>query len=115
MYKKYLRNNHTHVLEHGTDEDKFIVKNMDCNPRLLLILDDCVSSGANELNKAITSIFFEGRHRYITLIIATQQDTKINKGLRDNAYISIFCTLPVASKVLKKMDLGSDLLKQYEK
>ena len=58
-------------MEKGTNEDKFVVKYMTSNPRVLIILDDCIAGNIKELNATVEKIFYQGRHFNITLILAT--------------------------------------------
>jgi len=71
IYKKYILINREYLERHGSKKDKFVLKYFQYNPRILIILDDCVSSHVKELNASVEKIFFEGRHRNITLILAT--------------------------------------------
>ena len=64
----------------------------------MLILDDCASTFKKYYKKSnvIKKIFYEGRHRYFTTVITTQDDKEIDSELRKNSMISIF-TSPQAS------------------
>ena len=71
IYKKYLAINKEYIRTNGSDKDKFVVKFMNSNPKVLIILDDCLSANTKELNASIEKIFYQGRHVNITMILAT--------------------------------------------
>jgi hypothetical protein len=70
-----------------------IIKCLNINPNLLLILDDCAYN-ANVWCKynEIKEIFMNGRHHKITLMISFQDDKLLDSSLRKNAFINIFTT-----------------------
>lgn len=86
------------------EEKKVIVDFLDINPKLLVILDDCmealnaISKKSSDKSKNddeglddITSLLFtQGRHKYITIIAIAQDDNKISTTMRKGAFISIF-------------------------
>lgn len=67
-------------------------------PRLVLVLDDCVS-GVAGLSRDVNfrRLYYQGRHDNIVLIIAVQDDTGIHANFRKNASLSIFCAGCTAS------------------
>ena len=79
-----------------------IVQYLDINPRILLILDDCLEdikqiskvkrTGKSDADNAsiMDKIFFKGRHYFITILIASQNDADITVALRRNTFLSIF-------------------------
>lgn len=75
------------------DSEIQIIKCLNINPNLLLILDDCAYN-ANVWCKysEIKEIFMNGRHHKITVMISFQDDKLLDSGLRKNAFINIFTT-----------------------
>ena len=61
------------------------------NPRLLLILDDCASEFKIWFTKiaAFKHIFYEGRWKNMTTVIASQDDTAIDPKFRKNSMTTI--------------------------
>jgi hypothetical protein len=116
IYKKMIGNptNNAIISKLGSDTDKLVAKYSHTNPRILLILDDIISYGSKDLNKSVEKIFYEGRHRNITIILATQRDVKIDKSIRDNAHLSIFCKKEVANSAIKKFDFDTVTLKEFQ-
>lgn len=62
------------------------------NPRLLLVMDDCLSSKKEWVNeKSIKELFFNGRHYQITYILTIQDPMGLPPELRRNFdYIFLF-------------------------
>jgi hypothetical protein len=55
------------------------------------------------LNLALERVFYEGRHINFTVLVATQKDTEFKKGLRENAFVSFFCSKTMGENVLSKL------------
>ncbi len=100
VYKTTI-SEHKHVLIQNTNDvfELGILKNIDLNPNLVIIMDDCVEEIYNISKKhkvtsdeefSMDSLFSKGRHFFITIIIAAQDDNKILPAIKKNAYVSIF-------------------------
>jgi hypothetical protein len=93
-----------HVL---TEEQQMIVKNINFNPNILLLLDDCASSVKEWKDlKEMKQLFFEGRHYHATVIIAMQNESILPPPLRNNAHINIFTTEAVVNTYFRKDSCG---------
>jgi hypothetical protein len=103
LYKTAIRENRQCLLENINDPlYTSIIKKIDMNPRLLIVMDDCIDdivaiSGKSKKDKSgdskpsiMDTIFSRGRWAYITIIIAAQDDVKVTAAIRKNTYISIF-------------------------
>jgi hypothetical protein len=90
--KTLIRNKNNHSYNLSQDE-KSVLKYCTFNPHMLLILDDCAHS-IKSWGKfpEMADLFFNGRHKYITTIIALQNDKLLPSALRENARINIFTT-----------------------
>ena len=76
-----------------------VIKYLDFNPKMLLILDDCGSDAKKGWGKSteINKLFYQGRHYHITTIIALQSDKDLAPSLRKNAFVAIFTTAQCAT------------------
>ena len=103
IYRIAIRKNSTMLTVHLKDEIlRAVVQNIDYNPRLLLIMDDCIddivaicskskkSKTGDSKPSIMDTIFSRGRWAYITIIIAAQDDVKLIGAIRKNTYVSIF-------------------------
>jgi hypothetical protein len=111
VYKTAIRF-HKVQLEQRKDlsgQEKAAITYLDFNPRVLLILDDC-ASGFKEICKKkptlFKEIFYEGRWRYFTTIISTQDDKEIDSSLRKNTKVSIFTTSQAATSNFERSSNG---------
>ncbi len=74
-------------------EEKYTLQYIDFNPRILIVIDDCGSDLWKHRNDPlIQDMFTQGRHLYITFILALQDDKMLPAELRKNAMVSIFTT-----------------------
>lgn len=71
--------------------DRYIVKYLDLNPYMMLVMDDCASQ-LKTLSKCaeLLQLFTLVRHLGISVIIAAHNDTNLVPGLRNSAFTSIF-------------------------
>jgi len=89
LFSDNLSNTYSPKLIEGifNKQSELIKKNTDTKP-ILIILDDCISSEAFKQNKhsnILNKIAAVGRHKKISLIIATQSIKGISTGLRSNS------------------------------
>jgi hypothetical protein len=61
------------------------------NPNILVIFDDCAADLRPFFNKdEFRTIFYNGRHSFITVILCCQDDTDLHANLRKNAKLAFF-------------------------
>lgn len=91
--KKYLQM-YKNKLTNLTEEETNILKHLDFNPRLVLVLDDCTADIKDiksfEAKQILKKMFYQGRHYFVTIILAIHDDKALPGELRNNAYISLF-------------------------
>jgi len=101
--KSINENQHKLVMQDLSETDAYTLKYLNCNPRCLLIIDDCVAQIQETKNKAILySMFMEGRHKNITFVMALQDDKALISELRKNAFFSIFTTRQCATALFHR-------------
>lgn len=96
IYKRYISANKNLLLRMNLDADeKFALKFLDFNPRMVILFDDC-SADFKKVSKEgkviLEKMFFQNRWAFLTVIIAVHDDKLLSSELRKNAYISIFTT-----------------------
>ncbi len=89
------------------DMQKTIINNFNINPRLFLLIDDCMASvkewaGLEETKK----LFYQGRHYAISVALSAQSEVSIPPPLRSNAHISIFTTQTIVNTFINKASSG---------
>lgn len=100
IYKKYLTPHYQALWERSdlSEDERYCLAYMHFNPRLLLVFDDCAAMLKPFFNSEIfRTLFYRGRHSYITSIFSVQDDTDVPANLRKNAFISFF-TEPVVAR-----------------
>ncbi len=101
-----------------SDTEMTILNNLEINPNLLLIIDDCAASIKEWKDLEETKkLFFQGRHYRVTTIFTMQNESIIPVPLRSNAHISIFTTKKIATTFFLKASsgVGTDERKKIEK
>ncbi len=77
-----------------TEHENNIVKLLDINIKVVIVLDDCASKAKDwGKSEVIKEIFFQGRHYQITTIISLQGDKEITPVIRQNAFVVFFTTM----------------------
>jgi energy-coupling factor transporter ATP-binding protein EcfA2 len=97
-YKNSIRNNILKLKEMKlTLNEMTALEYIDLNPRLMIILDDVSDKfkGWMKLFKKgetnpFESIFYQGRHNFITFLFAAHDDTVVEPQLRKNSRITIY-------------------------
>jgi hypothetical protein len=98
LYKSIIRENQTKLSKlELTNKESITLEYLDVNPRLMIIIDDCSELfkgwmklfSKGEAN-VFESIFFKGRHNYISLVFAAHDDKIVAPELRKNARVTIF-------------------------
>lgn len=101
-------NSHTLSNMNLSDMQKSILNNLEINPNLLLIIDDCAASIKEWRDLEETKqLFFQGRHFKVTTILTMQNEAIIPPALRSNAHISIFTTKKIATTYFLKASSGA--------
>lgn len=89
-----------------TDDERWTLKYIDLNPKLLLIFDDCTDILKKiKTNPVIQKLFYQGRHVGITCLIGLHTDKALDAELRKNAFVTVFTSEPAA---LAYFDRGSN-------
>jgi hypothetical protein len=72
-------------------EEKFSLKYINLNPRLVLIFDDCTDIMKKiKTHSVIQKLFYQGRWNFISTIIACHTDKALEPELKKNAFVQIF-------------------------
>lgn len=100
IYKNSIRENKIFLQSAKLSiEQVTAIDNIDLNPKLLLILDDCASKFKVWFKKhgaLMNEIFYEGRQYHMSTIITIQDDKAMESEWRKNAMVSIFMTDVIA-------------------
>jgi hypothetical protein len=77
-----------------TEDEEFSLKYMNINPHCCIIWDDVLSDlrGLKREGGVIDDIFTKGRHMFVTLIAALQNDTTLTTTIRKAVMVNIFTT-----------------------
>jgi hypothetical protein len=101
LYKNTIRRSKAALEDsNGLSTDELCCVNyLDFNPNVLIVFDDCASAFKKWVKEspAIKEMFYNGRHAFITQIIACQDDKEMDSELRKNALVSIFTTNQAAT------------------
>lgn len=99
VYKRYITPYYNDLYQKELSEDEmFSLTNLQFNPRLVLVFDDCAADLKAHFNKDVfRRLFYQGRWASLTTIIMAQDDTDIPANLRKNAFVSFFTTPIVCS------------------
>jgi hypothetical protein len=74
-----------------TIDEKYTLRYINLNPRLVLIFDDCTEQiNKYKKNPVIQKLFYQGRHSYISMILASHTDKSLDPELKKNAFITVF-------------------------
>jgi ABC-type dipeptide/oligopeptide/nickel transport system ATPase component len=100
IYKKFIIPNYADLHSAGdlSEDEKFSLRYVEFNPRLLLIFDDCAAQLKPMFKLDIMrKLFYQNRHSFITVIFGLQDDTDLAANLRKNAFVSFF-TEPIVCR-----------------
>jgi hypothetical protein len=114
MYKKTIERFKSNLESMNlNDKETIALEYLNINPRLMLIIDDRSEQfkGWMKLFKKgetnpIESIFYRGRHNYITAIIACHDDKLLDTELRKNARVAIYADSTALTSSLNKTQSG---------
>jgi len=100
LYKKYITEHYAELYarEDLTEDELYSLSNLQFNPRLLLIFDDCAAELKGLFTKEIfRKFFYQGRWASLTTLVVAQDDTDIPTNIRKNAFISFYTNAVVCT------------------
>lgn len=99
-----------------SEDERFALQYLNINPRLLLIFDDCTDLLSRlKTNKIIQKLFYQGRHCYVTIIIACHTDKALASEIRAQSFINIFTEDKTFRAYFKRTDCDRESKKEAEK
>lgn len=110
FYKNSIKKNKNKILLTKLDDDDiFVLKYLDFNPNLLLVMDDCaVAIKKWGKDETIKKIFYQGRYYHITSLYTFQDDKSLTAELRQNAFLTFFTTKQCAVTYFGRLSNGFD-------
>lgn len=85
----------------------YVLKYLDFNPEILLILDDCADEFKQYNNhELIRMLFYKARHFRITFLISFQDDKDLDSSLRKGAHVKVFTNSNVAGTYFNRSANG---------
>ena len=89
---------------------------IDINKEIVLVLDDC-SSELRTLakEKRFVQLFYQGRHKGVTLIVSCHDDTDLNSNLRKNVFYSIPTSTVMAEMMILRGTFGRKSVIEQER
>jgi hypothetical protein len=120
LYKSAIKKNQTYLENMRlTAHEKIALEYLELNPRLMIILDDVTDKFGtwmayfkkSEINP-FNSIFYQGRHNYITLVFAAHDDKIVDTELRKNSRVTIYTT---SASLMTSIDKKSNGYTKKEK
>jgi hypothetical protein len=94
IYKKVFLSNFSYlcnIYQDLPEDEQYVLKYINFNPKILVILDDCAAEIKSLYNQPIMrKFFYQGRHCQVTLIISCQDDTDLSTNFRKNIFVSMF-------------------------
>ena len=94
-----------------TEEERYTVKYASLNPRLVVILDDCTDLLKKfKSHPVMQKMFYQGRHSFITTIIACHTDKALDAELKKNSFVNMYTEETCARACFdrKSADLGKE-------
>lgn len=92
IYKHYINENRERLARMSlSNDEKFSLKYLNLNPRLVIIFDDCTDLLKKfKSHPVMQKLFYQGRWAFITVLIACHTDKALDPELKKNAFINIF-------------------------
>lgn len=108
IMRSCIKDNLTFINNQNLDGmQKVIVTNLEINPNILLLIDDCAASIKEWRDLTETKqLFYQGRHYKVTTVLTVQHEAILPPLLRTNAHISIFTTQEIVNTFLKRDSSG---------
>lgn len=91
-----------------TEEERYTLRYVNFNPRILLVFDDCTEQLRREKGDILEKIFYAGRHMFITTIMACHTDKTFTPELKKQTFLSIYTGSSVASAYIERPSTGFD-------
>lgn len=86
-------------------DERFSLKYLNFNPRMVLIFDDCSAQFKKIKTPAgkatLGDIFYRGRHVYLSVVIAVHDDKLLDSEWRKNSFVNVFTTPHAAHAYFK--------------
>jgi energy-coupling factor transporter ATP-binding protein EcfA2 len=107
-YKKYIADHAKYLFSLPlTMSEKLSLKNLDFNPRIVVIFDDCTDILKSMKNsKFIQNIFYQGRWSMITLILGLHSDKALDPEIKKNIFTTIYTRQNVAVTAFERQSSG---------
>lgn len=95
------------------EDEQFTIKHINFNPRIVLVFDDCTPE-VKKLAKTdiMQKLFYQGRHSFITALIAIHTDKALPPEAKKNAFNLIFTAREALYAYLRLK--SNDVTKQEE-
>jgi ribosomal protein L20 len=92
VHKHYINENRGRLSRVAlTEDEKFTLRFLNLNPRLVLIFDDCTDQLAKFKNHPVMQkIAFQARWNFITTLLACHTDKSLDPAFKKNAFNSVF-------------------------
>jgi hypothetical protein len=108
-FKKYCIGKHSGDFTELSDDEKFTLKYLTLNPRMLLIFDDCTDQIKKYCkDPTVQAIFYQGRWNMMTVIIAAHTDKALDNELKKNCYNTIYSDEGIARTVFQRDSTALD-------
>lgn len=92
-----------------SEDEVFSLKYHGMNPRIVIIFDDCTDLIKKyRANDVMQKIFYQGRHSFITAILAVHTDKALDAELKKNAAVTIFTEQPCAAGYITRPSTNLD-------
>lgn len=97
IYKANIAKNKNYLTSLNlSKEEKFSLKYLNFNPRMVLVFDDCSAQFKKiktpQGKATLGDIFYRGRHAYLSIIIAVHDDKLLDSEWRKNSFVNVFTT-----------------------
>lgn len=99
VYRKFIGENRKYLeAKDLTDAEKYALKFLDLNPRMVIIFDDCTDQLAKlKKSDVIERMFYQGRHAKLTILMAAHTDSAFAPAIKKNVNMSVFCAQECAN------------------
>lgn len=109
-YKKCIERNKAALTAMKLDEnEEQSLRYHDMNPRMVLIFDDCTDLIQKyRKDPTVQKIFYQGRHVFITALMALHTDKSVDAELKKSATLEIFTEPRTARSYITRASTGFD-------
>ncbi len=108
-YKKtILENMDTLKRKNLTEDEQYTIKYLLFEPRIVVIIDDCTEQlDKLKKNDVVQKVMYQGRHKFITCIMACHTDTALSPDAKKNIFVSYYTEKRCATTTLTRMSTGT--------